>query len=231
MSESAAVQWRNQETTVKTVVSFYLNKIVMGIEVCINLRYIVGYIVNFEGMISLAYVIGNRIVLREYQWEDLPHIRQWVNDPEITDGLNDIFLFPHTLQETENFLRMMIEGNPGTKGFVIADKESLCYIGQIDLHQIDYRNRSAALGIVIGKKEHLGKGYGTEAVELLQKFVFRTLGLNRLELDLFEYNERAYRCYLKCGFKEEGRMRKKIFRKGQFWDVIKMSILRDEFES
>lgn len=49
MSESAAVQWRNQETTVKTVVSFYLNKIVMGIEVCINLRYIVGYIVNLKG--------------------------------------------------------------------------------------------------------------------------------------------------------------------------------------
>jgi RimJ/RimL family protein N-acetyltransferase len=64
----------------------------------------------------------------------------------------------------------------------------------------------------------------------LMHFVFRDLNLNRLELDVYAYNERAYKCYLKCGFKEEGRMRKKLFRDGKYWDVIKMSILREEFE-
>ena len=102
--------------------------------------------------------------------------------------------------------------------------------GQIDLHQIDYRNSHATLGIVIGKKNYLGKGYGQEAIELLQKFVFHTLNLHRLELDVYEYNERAYKCYLKCGFVEEGRLRQKLFRDGRYWDVIKMSILKAEYE-
>jgi RimJ/RimL family protein N-acetyltransferase len=178
----------------------------------------------------MPHLVGSRIVLREYRWEDLPHIRAWVNDHEITKNLNDIFLFPNTVYETENFLRSMIEGTAASKGFVISDKETLSYMGQIDLHQLDYRNRNAALGIVIGKKDCQGKGYGSEAITLLQRFVFHTLNLHRLELDVYEFNERAYHCYLKCGFREEGRMRQKLYRDGRYWDVIKMAILKEEFE-
>jgi RimJ/RimL family protein N-acetyltransferase len=100
----------------------------------------------------MPHLIGTRLVLREYQWEDLPHIREWVNDDEITRNLHDVFLFPNTLFDTESFLRMMIEGKSGSKGFIISDKDTQSYIGQIDLHQIDYRNSHATLGIVIGKK-------------------------------------------------------------------------------
>jgi RimJ/RimL family protein N-acetyltransferase len=182
-------------------------------------------------MTPMPHLIGKRIILREYQWEDLPHIREGVNDSEITDYLSDIFTFPNTVHETEAFLRAMIEGKTDSKGFIISNKDSLSYIGQIDLHQIDYKNRHATLGIVIGKKEYLGRGYGKEAIELVQQFVFSTLGLNRLELDVYEFNERAYKCYVKCGFTEEGRMRQKIYKNGRYWDVIKMSILIDEFES
>ena len=51
---------------------------------------------------------------------------------------------------------------------------------------------------------------GTEAIKLLQSFVFERMNMNRLELNLHDYNERAYKCYLKCGFSEEGRLRQKI---------------------
>lgn len=178
----------------------------------------------------MPYLNGNRIILREYRWDDLSHIREWVNDYEITNNLHDVFLFPNTVHDTESFLKTMIEGKTSSKGFIISDKTDQSYIGQIDLHQIDYRNSHATLGIVIGKKNYLGKGYGQEAIELLQQFVFHTLNLHRLELDVYEYNERAYKCYLKCGFVEEGRLRQKLFRDGRYWDVIKMSILKAEYE-
>lgn len=177
----------------------------------------------------MPHLIGKRIVLREYQATDLSYMRQWVNDPEITTMLSDIFLYPHSQQETESFLKMMMEGS-SFKGFVIADKDSGEYIGQIDLPRVDWKNRNATLGIVIGRKEYLGKGYGSESIRLLQNFVFHSLNLQRLELEVFEYNKRAYQCYLKCGFKEEGRLRNKIFRDGKYWDVIFMSILESEFE-
>lgn len=179
----------------------------------------------------MSYLTGERIVLRDYRMEDLPSIRKWANDPDITGMLSDIFLYPQTEQATESYLRTMVQGDTDSKGYVIALKDSLDYIGQIDLHQLDWKNRSAILGIVIGRKDLLGQGFGREAIGLLTEFVFDSLNLNRLELDVYAFNERAYRCYLACGFKEEGRMRQKLFRKGKYWDVIKMSILAAEYRS
>lgn len=178
----------------------------------------------------MPQLIGSRIVLREYRKEDLVFMRKWCNDPEIVDNLSDIFLFPHTLNGTEQYLNSILEGTTEQKGFIIADKNTEEYIGQIDLFRLDWKNRSAELGIVIGIKEHLGKGYGTEAIKLLQEFVFNRLNLNRLQLEVHDFNERAYKCYLKCGFKEEGRLREKIFIHGRYSDTIYMSILKREYE-
>ncbi|WKL05184.1 GNAT family protein [Paenibacillus amylolyticus] len=178
----------------------------------------------------MSRIYGERIVLREYQDSDLDYIKQWVNDPEITGTLSDNFLYPHSSYETEVFFKTMVEGKSSNKSFIIGLKDSLDYIGQIDLYKIDYKNRFACLAIVIGRKEFLGKGYGTEAIRVLQKFVFEELNLNRLELEVYEYNEIAYKCYLKCGFKEEGRYRKKIYKKGKYWDIVCMSILKSEYE-
>ncbi|MEC0178398.1 GNAT family protein [Paenibacillus favisporus] len=178
----------------------------------------------------MPQLIGSRIVLREYRKEDLIFMRKWCNDPEIVDNLSDIFLFPHTLNGTEQYLNSILEGKTEQKGFIIADKNTEEYIGQIDLFRLDWKNRSAELGIVIGIKEHLGKGYGTEAIKLLQGFVFNRLNLNRLQLEVHDFNERAYQCYLKCGFKEEGRLREKVFIHGRYSDTIYMSILKREYE-
>lgn len=177
----------------------------------------------------MPHIIGERIVLREYRQEDLPSIREWVNDPEITGTLSHIFTFPQSVYDSESFLKMMIEGRGNEiRGFVIAEKDTLDYMGQIDLIRIDWLNRSATLGIVIGRKDKLGQGYGREAIHLLKTFVFQSLNLNRLELEVYDYNERAYRCYISCGFKEEGRLRQKIFKNGKYHDVIVMSVLADE---
>lgn len=176
-------------------------------------------------------IFGERIMLREYKKEDLAYIRGWVNDPEIAGNLSDIFLYPHSLNATEEFLTMVLEGKgQNQKNFIIADRETGEYIGQIDLLKIDWKNRATELGIVIGKKELLGKGFGTEAILLMQEFVFEQLNLNRFQLIVHDYNVRAYQCYLKCGFKEEGRARQVFFKNGKYTDYIHMSILREEWE-
>lgn len=100
-------------------------------------------------------LIGNRIILREYQRNDLKYMRNWVNDSEIVKNLSDIFLYPHTEHATEQFLNSMLEDrNDNHKGFVIAHKETEEYIGQIDLFNISWKNRTTELGIVIGTACH-----------------------------------------------------------------------------
>ncbi len=155
----------------------------------------------------MARIYGERIMLREYQKEDFAEIRKWVNDPEVAEFLTDIFLFPHTAAETERFLNSMLDGSSPSRGFVIADRHTEAYLGQIDLVKIDWKNRVATLAIVIGAPENRGRGIGTEAIRLLLDFAFLRLNLHRIELEVRDYNTRALRFYRKCGFQEEGRAR------------------------
>lgn len=177
-------------------------------------------------------LFGGRIMLREYKREDIEHMRKWVNDPEVVDNLSDIFLAPHTLDATEDFLNSILKGErKDTFCFVIAEKETEAYIGQIDLFKVDWKNRSSEIGIVIGEVENRGKGIGSEALRVLQDFVFNRLNMNRLEIKVHSYNKRAHNCYLRSGFKEEGRLRQSFFIHGKYFDTIILSMLKSEFES
>lgn len=74
-----------------------------------------------------------------------------------------------------------------------------------------------------------GKGYGTEAIELVLKFVFAELKLNRLQLEVFSHNERGIRAYEKNGFKREGVLREALHYNGAFSDEIIMAIIRSDY--
>ena len=102
-------------------------------------------------------------------------------------------------------------------------------IGSLAFNEIDWRNRAAEFGIMIGDKTYWNRGYGTEAVRLLVNHGFNTLNLNRIFLRVFENNPRAIRAYEKAGFVHEGRLRQAEFRDGKYIDVLMMSMLKDEF--
>lgn len=173
---------------------------------------------------------GERIILREFKKEDLEHMRKWVNDPAVVDNLLDSFLFPNTLPETEKFINDVIEGKSGLKGFVIEEKTLGRYIGQMALANIDWKNRVAQIAIVIAEAEFRGKGYGTEAIRLLEEFAFDRMNLHRLELSVHDYNIAAYKCYRKCGFTEEGRKRQDFYIHGKYTDTIYLGLLKSEYE-
>ena len=103
-------------------------------------------------------------------------------------------------------------------------------IGMLDLSDVNWTAGDAWLGIGIGDPDYWGKGYGSEAIDLLLRFGFEQLNLRRVSLTVFEYNERACKSYLKLGFKEEGRARQMLNRFDRRWDMIYMGILRQEWE-
>ncbi len=103
-------------------------------------------------------------------------------------------------------------------------------IGIIELDGFDWAARSAWVGIGIGEADYRGKGYGTEAMQLILEYAFQGLNLNRVNLNVFAFNTRAIRSYEKCGFRYEGTQREVIYKEDQRWDVIDMGILRSEWE-
>lgn len=114
-------------------------------------------------------------------------------------------------------------------GFAIRTIEDDRLIGIVDLSGVDWVARNCWVGIGIGEPAFWGKGYGSDAMNEILRFGFTWLNLNRVSLTVFEYNERGYRSYLKCGFKEEGRLRQWMQRGGERFDLIYMGILREEW--
>jgi len=172
---------------------------------------------------------GKLINLRPLKKSDLDEIMKWINDLGVTKYLSS-FLFPVSRPEEEKYMEKMMTKNDKQKNLVIESKEG-DYIGQITLDNIDWKNRNAELGIVIGDKKNWGKGYGTEAIKIILNHGFHQMNLYNIYLWVFEYNQRGIRCYEKCGFKKDGALRKSHFYQGKFHNVVLMSILRDEFEA
>lgn len=85
------------------------------------------------------------------------------------------------------------------------------------------------IGMGIGQPEDWGKGYGTEALQLVVEYAFEMLNLHRLSLSVFEYNPRAIRAYEKVGFVHEGCQPESVRRNGRWWGTLSMGLLRSEW--
>src|SRR6266571_2442749 len=92
----------------------------------------------------------------------------------------------------------------------------------------DRVHRKAEVGIVIGQPSFWSRGYGTEAMRVVLRYGFDALGLNKISLDVLEYNTRALRTYERLGFQREGVHREDIYKDGRFVNVMRMSILARE---
>ncbi|KAJ6102307.1 hypothetical protein N7486_004734 [Penicillium sp. IBT 16267x] len=156
------------------------------------------------------------------------------NDPSIFSMASHSLQCPRSIQERKE-LRKTIE-NMMFMSVVICiipddkDKEPET-IGVISLKSqppVFVHNRTHEFGITIAR-QYQGKGYGPEAISWLLDWSFLTAGLHRVELTVFEWNERARKVYEKVGFVTEGRRRQCLWKEGRWWDAIHMGILSDEW--
>jgi RimJ/RimL family protein N-acetyltransferase len=175
---------------------------------------------------------GKLVRLRAYEKSDLEAVMKWINDEEVTNLLGGpLFRSPVSSVTEAKYIEANTDSAGPNKVLVIEALENPRYIGATDLHAIDWYNRHAEVGIVIGDKSCWGKGYGTDAMRLMLRLAFDKLNLNRVALRVFDYNHRAIRSYEKCGFVREGVLRKDRFLGGRYYDTIVMGILADEFRA
>ena len=178
----------------------------------------------------MARIIGERVALREFRQEDISAIRSWVTDNATTRALGGVYLRPQTWEQSERYLSALLEGDAGGVNLVIADRQSLRYLGQCSLMMIDNTARHAELAVVMCPACQ-GQGLGEEGIRLMLDFAFRQMNLNRVHLKVRSDNPQAIRCYEKCGFVREGCLRRHAFADGEYRDVLLMGILADEFYS
>ena len=163
--------------------------------------------------------------MRPLERADLPRAVTWFNRPEVRRNL--LRLWPMSIVEEEQWFDAN-SGNAWPRIYAIITSEGE-HIGTVGVHDVDWRSRSAEIGIMIGEPAYWGQGYGTETLRALLRHLFDQMGLNRVMLSVFADNPRAIRCYEKCGFVLEGRLRQAIFRDGSYVDELVMAVLRADY--
>ena len=172
--------------------------------------------------------IGDNVYLSPISLDDVEEYTHMVNDIQVSVGIGH-FAYARIMDygKEAEFLNSM----KNEKLFAVRLIENDELLGNVGFNRVDILHKSAVLGVMLGNSKYQGKGYGKEAIKLLLDYGFSFLNLYSISLSVFEYNEIAYNLYKKIGFKEVGRLRKRVEIMGERYDEIIMDILKGEFES
>lgn len=173
---------------------------------------------------------GKRVGLRAVEREDLPTLKDWRNLPSFRKNFREVrelslenqYDWFDSLQNTKQFNYM----------FSILDLKSGKLIGAAGLLYINWLIRSADFSFYIGEDElYIGDdGRAIEATELLINYGFDTLNLNKIWMELYEFDSKKIEFFTKnFDFKIDGRLRENCYEEGKYWDSYIISMLKKEF--
>ncbi len=171
-------------------------------------------------------ISGNHIRLRPLTHEDLPLKVQWYNDPDIrkTLILDEVFELEKTVRWFET-----IKDCPSRQDLMI-ETDSARPIGTISLVNIDPKQKTAEIVLVIGNKEYWGKGVMLEAESLLIQYAFEKMGIEKIWAQTRPENIASLITMKKLGFRIEGTLRKETIVVGRRIDIIHLGILPEDFK-
>jgi RimJ/RimL family protein N-acetyltransferase len=160
---------------------------------------------------------------------DAEEFARWDNDADYLRHLNSGPIMPGSARKIKEIIEKAQSDDPNTIIFSVRPLADDKLIGFVAFDGINWQHGDTFVAIGIGDRAHRGNGYGTDAMRVMLRYGFQELNLYRIQLNVFSYNERAIKSYLKIGFSNEGRQRGMLLRDGRRWDFIYMSILRDEW--
>ncbi len=153
----------------------------------------------------------------------------WANDEKVTEFMVT-GLFPSTTPGMEQLYAETCQSDRNVV-LAIVDRSENRTIGLTGLYDINAQARHAEFRILIGEPSYWSKGIGSACAEAILRYAFERLNFNKIWLGVNESNTAALQSYQNTGFVEEGRLRSEVFRNSRYYDVIRMSVLAEEFFS
>lgn len=148
-------------------------------------------------------LVGKHIYLRAIEPQDLDFLYELENNPEVWEVSGT--LTPYSRHVLKQYL------DNAHKDIFEVKQLRLCIcnrtdkvLGLIDLFDFDPKNKRAGVGIVIAGKEDRDQGKGSEALNLLSDYAFKTLDLRQIYSHVGEKNEASIHLFSKLGFKKAG---------------------------
>jgi len=177
-----------------------------------------------------VFLSGESVTLRPTEREDLPAIREWMNDPDVWRPALDAK--PMNADLGEEFFENVLTTEDDVHVTVCADDEP---VGHASLTTSEYgptatdRARSVELAYHLGTDHH-GNGYGSEAAELLVQYAFEDWNMRRVFARAGAFNDASMGLLESLGFQREGRRRKAAYYRGDYYDMVLYGLLREEWD-
>lgn len=170
-------------------------------------------------------IVGDRVRLEPLGIEHFDGVRQMLLDPE------GRYMSGTTTEHDDDMLRGWLEtrqDHDDRADFAIVEPASGRAVGEVVLNELDPEHARCNFRIGLSGPELFGRGLGTEATGLVLDYAFETVGLRRVELEVYSFNLRARRSYEKAGFVQEGVLRESLWWDGAWHDRILMGVLASD---
>lgn len=172
---------------------------------------------------------GKRVDLRRHTPEQRSTFIRWYQDAEIANMLRHDLAPLTTSHARSYFDSIILPSSARGACWAVHEHDTGRLIGSAAIVDINERARSSLFRLVIGEKDVWGRGYGTEATNLVLAEAFLRVGLQRVNLEVFSHNPRAQRAYARAGFQRSGHHREWVARARLQIEVIEMTITRDNW--
>ncbi len=158
------------------------------------------------------------ILLEKFDQTYYNLLLSWIESPEaLMQFAGPAFTFPLTSEQLDTSL-----SDPNRFAFRVVDRNSKKMIGYAEVY---LTQESAYLGrIIIGDQQLRGIGLGQQIVSSLLDYAFDVLGQNKVQLNVFEFNTSAIKCYEKVGFRINPNKNAERMINGQNWVALNMTI-------
>ena len=167
------------------------------------------------------------IELRAIENKDIFLLNKWSNDTELWSLLGG-WHFPYSYESTKRWVENINCNNDRDQCYAISTLSG-DILGTVNLSNIDWKNRSATYGIMLGEVNSRGKGYAKEAMGLLLSYAFDELGLMRLESDILDDNVVSLQFHLNAGWISEGVKKYSDYRGGEWHSKTNIAFTIDEY--
>ncbi|MBU5337207.1 GNAT family N-acetyltransferase [Intestinibacter bartlettii] len=155
--------------------------------------------------------------LRPYKKCDDKYLMKWFNDEEKFQMWSaGEYKYPLDEKQLQKH-REKFEENENAWLFSMLNDEGRL-VGHVAIKNADYKLDSAYIGFIVVDPEQRGKGYGKGLVNLITKYIFDILNINKVTLYVYAQNTGAIKCYESVGFKQQGIEISQFNYKKEKWD-------------
>lgn len=172
---------------------------------------------------------GRLVVLRPMCADDLDFLAELTNATQVRANVVG-WDWPVTRDAQRDWFAAASR-DPRNRRLTVVDRVTGEPVGVTGLWEIDWHNQSALTAVKL-MPGTTPKGAGSDSIMLTMAWSFYEVGLRRLHTTLLDFNAASFGAYVRrCGWQVEGRDREAVFRRGRWHDLIRVAILRPEFDA